>query len=54
MALLTAMRLIIPASVAYDIGSTQDDASTSDHVVRQVAGRNVSDDAGDTEQADRG
>jgi hypothetical protein len=53
MALLIAIRLIIPAGVAYDTGSAQDDPSTGDHVAPQVAGRNDSDEqGGDIEEAD--
>jgi hypothetical protein len=49
----TAMRLIIPASVAYDAGSAQANPSIGDHGAPQVAGRNVSDEQGDTEEAAR-
>jgi hypothetical protein len=51
--LMIAIRLIIPAGVAYDTGSAQDDPSTGDHVAPQVAGRNDSDEqGGDIEEAD--
>jgi hypothetical protein len=48
-----AMRLIIPASVAYDAGSAQANSSIGEHGAPQVAGRNVSDERGDTEEAGR-
>jgi hypothetical protein len=47
------MRLVIPASVAYDTGSAQANPSIGDHGAPQVAGRNVSDEQGDTEEAAR-
>jgi hypothetical protein len=54
MALLAAMRLIIPAGVAYDTGSVQDDPRTGGRVAPQVAaGRKDRDEPDYTEEADR-
>jgi hypothetical protein len=50
MVLLIVMRLIIPAGVAYDTGSAQDDPSTGDRVAPQVAGRKDCDKPDDTEE----